>query len=62
MSCWWSEGRGWQYWGEIEMRSKFWGKSVEMMPTGSHLTPYLSRDFRTSFLSTAATFWLINRR
>jgi len=35
VSCWWSEGSaGWQYWGEIELRSKFWGKSVEMMPTG----------------------------
>lgn len=27
---------GWQYWGEIELRSKFWGKSVEMMPTGQY--------------------------
>ena len=35
MSCWWSEGVGWQYYGEIELRSKFWGKSVEMLPTGT---------------------------
>lgn len=35
ISCWWSESSsGWQYWGEVELRSKFWGKSVEMMPTG----------------------------
>ncbi|KAK9862227.1 hypothetical protein WJX84_007106, partial [Apatococcus fuscideae] len=37
ISCWWSEGAqgGFRYSGELEMRSKFWGKSVELIPTGT---------------------------
>ena len=37
ISCWWSEGLrgGFCYSGELEMRSKFWGKSVELIPTGT---------------------------
>lgn len=50
ISCWWSEGSaGWQYTGEIEVRSKFWGRSVEMMPTGEssakHHKPKLQAAF-----------------
>ncbi|KAK9811536.1 hypothetical protein WJX72_005524 [[Myrmecia] bisecta] len=36
ITCWWSEGGGGRYhfYGEMELRSKFWGKSVELLPTG----------------------------
>lgn len=36
ISCWWAEGAAgaYEFSGEMEMRSKFWGKSVEMLTSG----------------------------
>ncbi|GLT91036.1 hypothetical protein SLE2022_089460 [Rubroshorea leprosula] len=29
-----SEGRGWKFWGDSNLRSKFWGRSIQLDPVG----------------------------
>lgn len=29
-----SEGRGWKFWGDSNLRSKFWGRSIQLDPLG----------------------------
>lgn len=28
------EGRGWKFWGDSELRNKFWGQSIQLDPVG----------------------------
>lgn len=28
------EGRGWKFWGDSNLRSKFWGRSIQLDPVG----------------------------
>ena len=28
------EGRGWKFWGESNLKSKFWGRSIQLDPVG----------------------------
>eukprot|EP00258_Populus_trichocarpa_P031713 XP_024447732.1 oxysterol-binding protein-related protein 1C isoform X2 [Populus trichocarpa] len=29
------EGRGWKFWGESDLKSKFWGRSIQLDPVGT---------------------------
>ncbi|VVB07742.1 unnamed protein product [Arabis nemorensis] len=29
-----SEGKGWKFWGDTNLRSKFWGRSIQLEPVG----------------------------
>lgn len=29
------EGRGWRFWGESDLKSKFWGRSIQLDPVGT---------------------------
>jgi len=28
------EGKGWKFWGDSNLRSKFWGRSIQLDPVG----------------------------
>lgn len=28
------EGRGWKFWGDVNLKSKFWGRSIQLDPIG----------------------------
>jgi hypothetical protein len=28
------EGRGWKFWGDSNLKSKFWGRSIQLDPVG----------------------------
>jgi hypothetical protein len=28
------EGRGWKFWGDSNLRTKFWGRSIQLDPVG----------------------------
>lgn len=28
------EGKGWKFWGESNLKSKFWGRSIQLDPVG----------------------------
>jgi hypothetical protein len=28
------EGRGWRFWGESNVKSKFWGQTIQLDPVG----------------------------
>jgi hypothetical protein len=28
------EGRGWKFWGDSNLKSKFWGRSIQLDPIG----------------------------
>jgi hypothetical protein len=30
-----ASGRGWTFWGETAVRTKFWGRAIELLPSGS---------------------------
>ena len=34
-----AEGRGWSIDADTELRSKFWGRSMDLIPVGSRLFP-----------------------
>lgn len=29
------EGRGWKFWGDSNLKSKFWGRSIQVDPVGT---------------------------
>jgi hypothetical protein len=29
-----SEGKGWKFWGDSNVKSKFWGQSIQVDPVG----------------------------
>ena len=29
-----SEGKGWKFWGDSNLKSKFWGQSIQVDPVG----------------------------
>ena len=58
VSCWHATSdSGWEFYGEMELRSKFWGKTVEMSPAGTcflQLGTTLYRCHRVAFPCIAA--------
>ena len=41
-----AEGRGWTIDADTELRSKFWGRSIDLIPVGALRTPRSACDVR----------------
>ena len=39
-----AEGRKWTFQGDVDLKSKFWGRSIELMPQGSLLLDFHDGD------------------
>ena len=48
------EGRGWKFWGESDLKSKFWGRSIQLDPVG---TLTLEFDDGEIFQWSKVCFW-----
>ena len=39
-----AEGRRWTFQGDVDLKSKFWGRSIELMPQGALLLDFFDGD------------------
>lgn len=45
--CAWCEGRGWVFQGDGEVKSKFWGRYIELHPVGTMRVTFQGGDVYT---------------